>query len=160
MEPRAPSPEPRCCLRSGIPIGLTGMTVSPSESVKSEFRSNHTSQYTRPSNSLREIESGRFPKCLSGYSSMSRLFTEREKQMIDHLFPEEIEEFLGNPTRSSLKALRGKLDQEMGRIRQKYEIPIVQRIRSVLLRTGRIDDQEKSSEEASFNAPQDKQEED
>ena len=48
-----------------------------------------------------------------------------------------------------------KLDQEIGRIRQKYEIPIVQRIRSVLLRTGRIDDQEKSSEEASFNAPQD-----
>lgn len=29
-----------------------------------------------------EIESSRFPKCLSGYSSMSRLFTEREKQMI------------------------------------------------------------------------------
>nr|WRQ16468.1 maturase R [Melia azedarach] len=50
-----------------------------------------------------------------------------------------------------------KLDQEIGRIRQKYEIPIVQRIRSVLLRTGRIDDQEKSNsgEEASFNAPQD-----
>nr|UDY68468.1 Ycf2 protein [Solanum muricatum]UDY68487.1 Ycf2 protein [Solanum muricatum] len=48
----------------------------------------------------KEIESGRFPKCLSGYSSMSRLFTEREKQMINHLFPEEIEEFLGNPTRS------------------------------------------------------------
>lgn len=50
-----------------------------------------------------------------------------------------------------------KLDQEIGRIRQKYEIPIVQRIRSVLLRTGRIDDQEKenSGEEASFNAPQD-----
>nr|QEQ76328.1 MatR [Solanum tuberosum] len=48
-----------------------------------------------------------------------------------------------------------KLDQEIGRIRQKYEIPIVQRIRLVLLRTGRIDDQEKSSEEASFNAPQD-----
>ena len=47
-----------------------------------------------------EIESDRFPKCLSGYSSMSRLFTEREKQMINHLFPEEIEEFLGNPTRS------------------------------------------------------------
>nr|YP_010274312.1 maturase [Cuscuta japonica]UJP67949.1 maturase [Cuscuta japonica] len=42
-----------------------------------------------------------------------------------------------------------KLDQEIGRIRQKYEIPIVQRIRSVLLRTGRID------EEASLNAPQD-----
>nr|UBT67960.1 hypothetical protein RF2 [Panax vietnamensis] len=47
-----------------------------------------------------EIESDRFPKCLSVYSSMSRLFTEREKQMINHLLPEEIEEFLGNPTRS------------------------------------------------------------
>nr|AUD38097.1 maturase [Lasianthus sp. Kainulaninen et al. 17] len=48
-----------------------------------------------------------------------------------------------------------KLDEEVGRIRQKYEIPIVQRIRSVLLRTGRIDDQENSGEEASFNTPQD-----
>ncbi|KAF4391682.1 hypothetical protein F8388_005447, partial [Cannabis sativa] len=38
-----------------------------------------------------------------------------------------------------------KLDQEIGRIRQK----------SVLLRTGRIDDQENSGEEASFNATQD-----
>ncbi|KAL3613309.1 Protein Ycf2 [Castilleja foliolosa] len=47
-----------------------------------------------------EIESDLFPKCLSGYSSMSRLFTEREKQMINHLLPEEIEEFLENPTRS------------------------------------------------------------
>uniref|UniRef100_A0AAU7GHR7 Maturase-related protein n=11 Tax=Garcinia TaxID=58227 RepID=A0AAU7GHR7_9ROSI len=47
-----------------------------------------------------------------------------------------------------------KLDQEIGRIRQKYEITIVERIRSVLLRTGRIDDQENSGEEASFNAPQ------
>nr|YP_010419838.1 hypothetical protein RF2 [Leucosyke puya]YP_010419855.1 hypothetical protein RF2 [Leucosyke puya]USG53539.1 hypothetical protein RF2 [Leucosyke puya]USG53556.1 hypothetical protein RF2 [Leucosyke puya] len=47
-----------------------------------------------------DIESDRFPKCLSGYSSMSRLFTEREKQMNNHLLPEEIEEFLGNPTRS------------------------------------------------------------
>nr|YP_009694611.1 Ycf2 [Eucnide grandiflora]YP_009694628.1 Ycf2 [Eucnide grandiflora]QEJ82457.1 Ycf2 [Eucnide grandiflora]QEJ82458.1 Ycf2 [Eucnide grandiflora] len=47
-----------------------------------------------------EIESDRFPKCLSGYSSMSRLFAEREKKMINHLLPEEIEEFLGNPTRS------------------------------------------------------------
>nr|UTS76389.1 maturase [Cuscuta carnosa] len=45
-----------------------------------------------------------------------------------------------------------KLDQEIGRIRQKYEIPIVQRIRSVLLRTGRIDDQENSGEEASESA--------
>nr|YP_010883797.1 maturase-related protein [Pandanus odorifer]WIW39642.1 maturase-related protein [Pandanus odorifer] len=49
-----------------------------------------------------------------------------------------------------------KLDQEIGRIRQKHEIPLVLRIRSVLLRTGRrIDNNEKSSEEASFNAPQD-----
>ncbi|KAM4092288.1 hypothetical protein ACB094_06G027600 [Castanea mollissima] len=47
-----------------------------------------------------KIESDRFPKCLSRYSSMSRLFTEREKQMNNHLLPEEIEEFLGNPTRS------------------------------------------------------------
>nr|AKR81113.1 hypothetical chloroplast RF21 [Pentastemona sumatrana] len=47
-----------------------------------------------------EIESDRSPKCLFGSSSMSRLFTEREKQMIIHLLPEEIEEFLGNPTRS------------------------------------------------------------
>nr|YP_009407300.1 putative ATPase linked to protein import [Drosera regia]YP_009407308.1 putative ATPase linked to protein import [Drosera regia]ASA46220.1 putative ATPase linked to protein import [Drosera regia]ASA46250.1 putative ATPase linked to protein import [Drosera regia] len=47
-----------------------------------------------------EIESDRFPKCFSGYSSMSRLFTEREKEMTNHLLPEEIEELLGNPTRS------------------------------------------------------------
>nr|YP_010320896.1 hypothetical protein RF2 [Parnassia longipetala]YP_010320917.1 hypothetical protein RF2 [Parnassia longipetala]UJP70726.1 hypothetical protein RF2 [Parnassia longipetala]UJP70747.1 hypothetical protein RF2 [Parnassia longipetala] len=45
-----------------------------------------------------EIESDRFPKCLSGYSS--RLFAEREKEMNNHLLPEEIEEFFGNPTRS------------------------------------------------------------
>ncbi|GJZ25873.1 ycf2 protein [Tanacetum coccineum] len=31
---------------------------------------------------------------------MSRLFTEREKQMINHLLPEEIKEILRNPTRS------------------------------------------------------------
>ncbi|PKU61784.1 putative mitochondrial protein ymf40 [Dendrobium catenatum] len=49
-----------------------------------------------------------------------------------------------------------KLDQEIGRIRQKHEITLVLRIRSVLLRTGRrIDYQENSGEEASFNAPQD-----
>nr|UED18839.1 hypothetical protein RF2 [Euphorbia bisellenbeckii]UED18857.1 hypothetical protein RF2 [Euphorbia bisellenbeckii] len=47
-----------------------------------------------------EIESDQFPKCLSGYSSMSRLFREGEKEMNNHLLPEEIEEFLGNPTRS------------------------------------------------------------
>nr|UDZ61537.1 hypothetical protein RF2 [Albidella nymphaeifolia] len=47
-----------------------------------------------------EIESDRFPKCLFGSSSMSRLFTEHEKQMNNHPLPEETEEFLGNPTRS------------------------------------------------------------
>nr|YP_010139219.1 hypothetical chloroplast RF2 [Garcinia paucinervis]YP_010139235.1 hypothetical chloroplast RF2 [Garcinia paucinervis]QQK54598.1 hypothetical chloroplast RF2 [Garcinia paucinervis]QQK54614.1 hypothetical chloroplast RF2 [Garcinia paucinervis]QXF60399.1 hypothetical chloroplast RF21 [Garcinia paucinervis]QXF60416.1 hypothetical chloroplast RF21 [Garcinia paucinervis] len=47
-----------------------------------------------------EIESDRFPKCLSGYSSISRLFMEGEKKMNNHLLPKEIEEFLGNPTRS------------------------------------------------------------
>ncbi|CAN4101518.1 unnamed protein product [Withania somnifera] len=44
---------------------------------------------------LKEIESSRFPKCLSRYSLMSRLFMEHEKQMINHLLPKEIEEFLG-----------------------------------------------------------------
>ncbi|ESR59873.1 hypothetical protein CICLE_v10017824mg, partial [Citrus x clementina] len=34
------------------------------------------------------------------YSSMSRLFTERERQMNKHLLSKEIEEFLKNPTRS------------------------------------------------------------
>nr|YP_009713495.1 hypothetical chloroplast RF2 [Sassafras tzumu]QWL23321.1 hypothetical protein RF2 [Sassafras albidum]UEX91342.1 hypothetical protein RF2 [Sassafras randaiense]ATL22113.1 hypothetical chloroplast RF2 [Sassafras tzumu]QGG45296.1 hypothetical chloroplast RF2 [Sassafras tzumu]QWL19736.1 hypothetical protein RF2 [Sassafras tzumu] len=47
-----------------------------------------------------ERKSDRFSKYLSGYSSMARLFPEREKQMNNHLLPEEIEEFLGNPTRS------------------------------------------------------------
>uniref|UniRef100_UPI0030E31653 Ycf2 n=1 Tax=Alisma lanceolatum TaxID=365730 RepID=UPI0030E31653 len=47
-----------------------------------------------------EIESDRFPKCLFGSSSMSRLFTEHEKQMNNHPLPGETEEFLGNPTRS------------------------------------------------------------
>nr|QPK67078.1 maturase R [Erodium gruinum] len=49
-----------------------------------------------------------------------------------------------------------KLDQEIGRIQQKYEIPIVQRIGSVLLRAGRIDDQENSGEEGWQDHPQDK----
>ncbi|RZC84844.1 hypothetical protein C5167_047629 [Papaver somniferum] len=45
-----------------------------------------------------------------------------------------------------------KLDQEIGSIRNKYEIPM--RIRSILSQfSGRIDDQ--AVEEASFNAPQD-----
>ncbi|KAI3937829.1 hypothetical protein MKW92_039106 [Papaver armeniacum] len=47
-----------------------------------------------------ERKSDRFPKFLSGYSSMSRLFTEREKQMNNHLLPEEIEAILGNSTKS------------------------------------------------------------
>nr|QTI91282.1 Ycf2 [Leuchtenbergia principis] len=56
----------------------------------------------------REIESDRFPKCLSGYSSMSWLFTEREKQMIIHPLPEEIEELLENPTRSIRSFFSGR----------------------------------------------------
>nr|YP_009557357.1 hypothetical protein RF2 [Halophytum ameghinoi]QBC72034.1 hypothetical protein RF2 [Halophytum ameghinoi] len=55
-----------------------------------------------------KIESDRFPKCLSGYSSMSRLFTEREKQMIIHPLPEEIEELLENPTRSIRSFFSGR----------------------------------------------------
>ncbi|KAL2901134.1 Protein Ycf2 [Bienertia sinuspersici] len=55
-----------------------------------------------------EIESDRFPKCLSGYSSMPRLFTERAKQMIIHLLPEEIEELLENPTRSIRSFFSGR----------------------------------------------------
>ncbi|MBA0570208.1 hypothetical protein Golob_003888, partial [Gossypium lobatum] len=47
-----------------------------------------------------DIEANRFPKCLSRYSSMSWLFTEREKRMNNHLLLKEIKEFLGNPTRS------------------------------------------------------------
>nr|YP_009340542.1 hypothetical chloroplast RF2 [Porterella carnosula]YP_009340551.1 hypothetical chloroplast RF2 [Porterella carnosula]APQ40114.1 hypothetical chloroplast RF2 [Porterella carnosula]APQ40125.1 hypothetical chloroplast RF2 [Porterella carnosula] len=42
-----------------------------------------------------EIESNQ----LSGDSSMSRLFTEGAKQMINHLRPDELEEFRRNPTR-------------------------------------------------------------
>ncbi|CAI9284725.1 unnamed protein product [Lactuca saligna] len=48
-----------------------------------------------------EIESNRFLKCLSRYSSLSWLFTEREKQMINHLLPEEIEEFLGSTLKNT-----------------------------------------------------------
>ncbi|KAK7371134.1 hypothetical protein VNO78_36851 [Psophocarpus tetragonolobus] len=48
-----------------------------------------------------EIESERFPKNLSGYSSMYRLFMEREKEMNNHLLPEKIEEFLLNPARAN-----------------------------------------------------------
>nr|YP_010192053.1 Ycf2 [Evolvulus alsinoides]QZN05695.1 Ycf2 [Evolvulus alsinoides] len=48
----------------------------------------------------KEIESDQFPKSLSEDSSMSHLFTEHEKSMINHRFPKEIEEFLGNPARS------------------------------------------------------------
>ncbi|KAI5000714.1 hypothetical protein ZWY2020_010673 [Hordeum vulgare] len=65
------------------------------------------------------------------------------------------------PNSALLSALPGniylhKVDQEIGRIRQKHEIPLVVQIRSVLLRIGRrIDDQEKYGKEASLNAPQD-----
>jgi len=47
----------------------------------------------------------RFSKCLYGYS---RLFTEREKEMKNYLLPEEIEEFLGNPTRFILSFFSDK----------------------------------------------------
>nr|QWL22922.1 hypothetical protein RF2 [Cassytha capillaris] len=47
-----------------------------------------------------EIESARFPERLSLYSSMYRLFKEREKQMNNHLLPGEIKEFVGKPTKS------------------------------------------------------------
>ncbi|KAL2922557.1 Protein Ycf2 [Bienertia sinuspersici] len=55
-----------------------------------------------------EIESDRFPKCLPGYSSIPRLFTERAKQMIIHLLPEEIEGLLENPTRSIRSFFSGR----------------------------------------------------
>ena len=42
-----------------------------------------------------EIESERSPKCLSGYSSMCRLFMEREKQMNNHLLRKKSKNFLG-----------------------------------------------------------------
>nr|QFG71164.1 Ycf2 protein [Mammillaria albiflora] len=54
-----------------------------------------------------EIESDRFPKCLSGYS-MSQLFTFREKQMIIHPLPEEIEELLESPTKSIRSFFSGR----------------------------------------------------
>ncbi|KAL6492001.1 Protein Ycf2, partial [Orobanche gracilis] len=57
-------------------------------------RNDRLEESARSSNINRPI-----PEMLSGYSSMSRLFTEREKQMINHRLPEEIEEFIGNPTR-------------------------------------------------------------
>jgi hypothetical protein len=57
-----------------------------------------------------EIESDRFPKYafLDIPQSMSRLFTEREKQMIIHPLPEEIEELLENPTRSIRSFFSGR----------------------------------------------------
>nr|GLL25508.1 RNA polymerase beta'' subunit [Ipomoea trifida] len=48
----------------------------------------------------KEIESDRFPKNLSGYSSMSQLFTEREKPMINHLFSGRNGRISWNATRS------------------------------------------------------------
>nr|YP_011014262.1 Ycf2 protein [Arenaria przewalskii]YP_011014280.1 Ycf2 protein [Arenaria przewalskii]WQA10668.1 Ycf2 protein [Arenaria przewalskii]WQA10686.1 Ycf2 protein [Arenaria przewalskii] len=55
-----------------------------------------------------EIESDRFSKCLSGYSSMPQLFTEREKRRLIDLLPEEIEELLENPTRSIRSFFSGR----------------------------------------------------
>lgn len=47
----------------------------------------------------KEIDSDWFSKCTSRYSLMSQLFTKREKQMINHTFPNKIKKFLENPTR-------------------------------------------------------------
>ncbi|KAL2934923.1 Protein Ycf2 [Bienertia sinuspersici] len=55
-----------------------------------------------------DIESDRFPKCLSGYSSMPWLFMERAKNMIIHLLSEEIEELLENPIRSIRSFFSGR----------------------------------------------------
>ncbi|KAI4984372.1 hypothetical protein ZWY2020_059800, partial [Hordeum vulgare] len=53
-----------------------------------------------------------------------------------------------------ISILKEEIDDS--KIRQKHEIPLVVKIRSVLLRIGRrIDDQEKYGKEASFNTPQD-----
>ncbi|MBA0881316.1 hypothetical protein Goshw_028283 [Gossypium schwendimanii] len=41
-----------------------------------------------------KIESDQFPQCLSGYSSMSRLFMEYEKRMNNHLLPKKSKNFL------------------------------------------------------------------
>nr|QXI83923.1 hypothetical protein RF2 [Kuepferia damyonensis]QXI83941.1 hypothetical protein RF2 [Kuepferia damyonensis] len=70
------------------------------DSISNEDSEYHTQREIQQLKEGTGIESDRFPKCLSGYSSMSRLFTEREKQMINHLLPEEILRFPGNPTRS------------------------------------------------------------
>ncbi|KAF1854535.1 hypothetical protein Lal_00043429 [Lupinus albus] len=44
---------------------------------------------------------------------MCRLFMEREKQMNNHLLPEEIEEFLGNPTRVNRSFFSGPDGQKL-----------------------------------------------
>nr|YP_010727102.1 Ycf2 protein [Filipendula vestita]YP_010727118.1 Ycf2 protein [Filipendula vestita]WDZ66636.1 Ycf2 protein [Filipendula vestita]WDZ66637.1 Ycf2 protein [Filipendula vestita] len=86
-----------------IPINLIGPR---NDTLEESFGSSNINRlivsllYLPKGKKISEIESDRFPKRLSGYSSMSRRFTEREKQMNKHLLPEEIEEFLGNPTRS------------------------------------------------------------
>nr|YP_009435712.1 hypothetical chloroplast RF2 [Lobelia thermalis]YP_009435731.1 hypothetical chloroplast RF2 [Lobelia thermalis]ATG25714.1 hypothetical chloroplast RF2 [Lobelia thermalis]ATG25733.1 hypothetical chloroplast RF2 [Lobelia thermalis] len=46
-----------------------------------------------------EIESNGLPKWLSKDSSLSRLFKEGEKELINDLLPEQVEELRGNPTR-------------------------------------------------------------
>nr|YP_009526530.1 hypothetical protein [Ammopiptanthus mongolicus]AXV54289.1 hypothetical protein [Ammopiptanthus mongolicus] len=79
----------------------TERTEIESERTETEIESERTETEIESERTETEIESERFPKCLSGYSSMCRLFMEREKQMIIHLLPEEIEEFLGNPTRAN-----------------------------------------------------------
>ncbi|MED6184925.1 Protein Ycf2 [Stylosanthes scabra] len=97
---------------------LKGSSDQSRDSIRNEDSEYHTLTNQREIQQLKErsilcsdpsflqmkrtkIESEQFPKCLSRYSSMCRLFMEREKQMNNHMLPEEIEEFLGNPTRAN-----------------------------------------------------------
>nr|YP_010593718.1 hypothetical protein RF2 [Elatostema salvinioides]YP_010593737.1 hypothetical protein RF2 [Elatostema salvinioides]WAJ54395.1 hypothetical protein RF2 [Elatostema salvinioides]WAJ54414.1 hypothetical protein RF2 [Elatostema salvinioides] len=67
--------------------GSSDRPRDPFDSISNEDSEYHTLINQREIQQLKER------------SIMSRLFTEREKQMNNHLLPEEIEEFFGNPTR-------------------------------------------------------------
>nr|QKI32468.1 hypothetical protein RF2 [Circaeaster agrestis]QKI32469.1 hypothetical protein RF2 [Circaeaster agrestis]QKI32553.1 hypothetical protein RF2 [Circaeaster agrestis]QKI32554.1 hypothetical protein RF2 [Circaeaster agrestis]QKI32638.1 hypothetical protein RF2 [Circaeaster agrestis] len=62
-----------------------------------------------------EIESDRSPKCLSGDSSMSRLFAEGEKRMKNRLLGEDPEESFRNPRRSIRSFLWSELHLGLNR---------------------------------------------
>lgn len=63
-------------------------------------------------NGTNRDELDRFPKCLCGYYSMVRILTKREKNMINHLLPKDIEEYLGNATRSICSFCSNKWSEE------------------------------------------------